>query len=414
MNLPGKVILENIYGESQRSSERFSHLAQSYIKSFKTEDMEFFSSPGRTEIIGNHTDHNGGKILAASIDMDTIGAAFPNNSNIISIVSEGYEEPVKMNLFELDQVPKNRGTLSLVAGIISAARNLGFKAAGFNAYISTNVISAAGVSSSPSFEMLICSIINYFFNDNALSYIDYARIGQNAENIYWGKASGLMDQMACAVGGVISLDFSKTIEYKKIDFSFSQIGYDLVIINTGKGHADLSHEYSQIPDEMKLTAKQLGKSQLSEINLSAFLEKLTVMEKELLNDRALLRALHFYEENQRVEAAIKAIQEGNNRQLLSLIKESGNSSWKWLQNCYSLENYKEQKVALALALSEMFIKKIGDGCCRVHGGGFAGVIISVIPKAEMNNYINFITRFIKADNIYPVRIRQHGAIHLNN
>ncbi|HBY71641.1 MAG TPA: galactokinase [Lachnospiraceae bacterium] len=413
MQLPSKTMLEKVYGESQNSSKRFEDLARYFTVHFKSEQMKFFSSPGRTEIIGNHTDHNGGKILAASIDMDTIGAAFPNHSDIISIISEGYEGEITVDLSALDQVPQNQGTLSLVAGMMNAARNFGFQVSGFNAYISSNVIGAAGVSSSASFEMLICSIINYFFNNNALSYVDYAKIGQNAENKYWNKASGLMDQMACAVGGVILLDFSNDVKFEKIDFTFSQMGYELIIINTGKGHADLSHEYSEIPFEMKLVAQELDKSQLSESNLSAFLDGFTKIEANISNDRALLRAFHFYEENRRVEEVIKAIQEENGEKLLKLIEESGNSSWKWLQNCYSVENYKEQKVSLVLALTEFFLRKIGDGCCRVHGGGFAGVILSVIPKAEVSNYIQFISKFVEPDNIYPIHIRKHGAIQLD-
>lgn len=412
MHLPSKKTLENVYGESQVSLKRFKYLAQHFKSYFKTDKVEYFSSPGRTEIIGNHTDHNGGKVLAASIDMDTIGAAFPNNSNIICIISEGYEKEIIVDLSLLDEIPQNEGTLSLVAGIMKATKNFGFKVSGFNAYVSTNVISSAGVSSSASFEMLMCSIINYFFNNNKLNYIEYAQIGQYAENKYWNKASGLMDQMACAVGGAILLDFSENVKFEKVDFSFAQIGYDLIIINTGKGHADLSHEYSEIPLEMKLIASELGTSKLSENDLSDILNKFSEIELGVTNDRAILRSLHFFEESHRVDGAISAIQEKNIKQLLKLIEESGNSSWKWLQNCYSKENYKEQKVSLVLALTELFLRKIGDGCCRVHGGGFAGVIMSVIPKIETSNYIQFISRFVNENNIYPMQIRKFGAIHL--
>jgi len=412
MYLPSEKTLENVYGESQVSLKRFKSLAQHFKSYFKTDQMEYFSSPGRTEIIGNHTDHNGGKVIAASIDMDTIGAAFPNNSNIVCIISEGYEKEIIVDLSSLDEIPQNEGTLSLVAGMMKATKKFGFKVSGFNAYVSTNVISSAGVSSSASFEMLMCSIINYFFNNNTLNYIDYAQIGQYAENKYWNKASGLMDQMACAVGGTILLDFSKNVKFEKVDFSFAQIGYDLIIINTGKGHADLSHEYSEIPLEMKLIARKLGTSQLSENDLSDILNRFSEIESSVTNDRAILRSLHFFEESHRVDEAISAIQEKNKKQLLKLIEESGNSSWKWLQNCYSEENYKEQKVSLVLALTELFLRKIDDGCCRVHGGGFAGVIMSVVPKTETSNYIQFMSRFVNVNNIYPMQIRKFGAIHL--
>ncbi|WP_312371463.1 galactokinase [Lachnoclostridium sp.] len=412
MRLPSLEILNKVYGESEASLKRYEDLLQQFKEHFNSEQMEFFSAPGRTEIVGNHTDHNGGKILAASITLDTIGAAYPNNSDIISIFSEGYEDEIRLDLSKIDEVPINQGTLSLIAGMMKATANAGFKAAGFNAYISTSVISAAGVSSSASFEMLICSIINYYFNDSKMSYIDYAKIGQYAENKYWSKASGLMDQMACAVGGTISLDFSNDVKYEKVDFSFSKIGYDLIIVNTGKGHADLSHEYSEIPMEMKAVANKLGGTLLCDSNLQNFLEQFTELEESLENDRALLRSMHFYEENRRVEEAIQAVADHNEKHLLKIIEESGNSSWKWLQNCYVATDNKDQKINLALALTEIFIKKIGDGSCRIHGGGFAGVIMSIIPKAETSNYIEYMSKFIDEKSIYPMNIREYGAIHL--
>jgi len=412
MRLPSLEILNKVYGESEASLKRYEDLLQQFKEHFNSEQMEFFSAPGRTEIVGNHTDHNGGKILAANITLDTIGAAFPNNSDIISIFSEGYEDEIRLDLSKIDEVPINQGTLSLIAGMMKATANAGFKAAGFNAYISTSVISAAGVSSSASFEMLICSIINYYFNDSKMSYIDYAKIGQYAENKYWSKASGLMDQMACAVGGTISLDFSNDVKYEKVDFSFSKIGYDLIIVNTGKGHADLSHEYSEIPMEMKAVANKLGGTLLCDSNLQNFLEQFTELEESLENDRALLRSMHFYEENRRVEEAIQAVADHNEKHLLKIIEESGNSSWKWLQNCYVATDNKDQKINLALALTEIFIKKIGDGSCRIHGGGFAGVIMSIIPKAETSNYIEYMSKFIDEKSIYPMNIREYGAIHL--
>lgn len=410
--MPDKEILEKIYGESETSLKRYESLVQNYEKCYKSNTVEFFSSPGRTEIIGNHTDHNGGKVIAASVTMDTIGAAYPNDSEIISIFSEGYEKEIVVDISLVDNIEKNQGTVSLIAGMIKATKEFGFKVNGFNAYISTDVISSAGVSSSASFEMLICSIINYFFNDNKLCAIDYAKIGQYAENKYWDKASGLMDQMACAVGGAIRLDFLEDVEYEKIDFSFDQMGYDLMIINTGKGHADLSHEYSDIPLEMKMVAHQLGRQSLLDMDSTTLLNKFSEIEATVLNDRAVLRSLHYCEENRRVEEAFDAIKEKNSRKLLKLLEESGNSSWKWLQNCYATDNYKEQKVSLVLALTELFLSKIEDGCCRVHGGGFAGVIMSIIPKDKTKDYIEYIARFVKEDDIYPLHIRKEGAIHL--
>lgn len=412
MHLPSSEVLEKVYGESVRNAERFSDLAENFREQFHMEEAEFFSAPGRTEIIGNHTDHNGGKILAASIDMDTIGAACPNASDIITIVSEGYDREFVIDLSALDQVPINQGTVSLVAGIAKAAREFGFQVSGFNAYVSTQVISAAGVSSSASFEMLICSIIDFFFNDNSMTYVDYAKMGQYAENHFWSKASGLMDQLACAVGGTILLDFSEGAAYERVDFSFADMGYDIFIVNTGKGHADLSQEYSSIPNEMKMTAKALGAERLVDTSLEKLLENMDGVLKQTGNDRAVLRSIHFFEENRRVEKAADAIDKKDGAALIKLLKESGDSSWKLLQNCYPDGEFKEQKIPLTLALSELFVNRVGDGCCRIHGGGFAGVIMCVVPRAEAENYEEYISRFADRKDIYHMNIRRHGAIHL--
>lgn len=412
MHLPSSEVLKEVYGESENSTRRFADLAENFKRQFNMEEAEFFSAPGRTEIIGNHTDHNGGKILAASIDMDTIGAAWPNNSDIITIISEGYDQKFVVDLSALDQIPINQGTVSLVAGMAEAARKSGFRVSGFNVYVSTKVISAAGVSSSASFEMLICSIIDFFFNDNSMTYVDYAKIGQYAENHHWSKASGLMDQLACAVGGTILLNFSEDAAYEKVDFSFADLGYDIFIVNTGKGHADLSEEYSSIPREMKLTAKALGAERLADTSLTKLLENMDEVLKETGNDRAILRSIHFFEENRRVEAAAGAIERKDGAGLLKLLKESGDSSWKLLQNCYPDGEVEEQKIPLTLALSELFVNRVGDGCCRIHGGGFAGVIMCVVPRSEAGNYEEYISRFADKKDIYHMNIRRHGAIHL--
>lgn len=410
MRTPGKETLEKIYGESTESMARYESLAKNFEEQFHAKEMEFFTAPGRTEIVGNHTDHNGGKILAASISMDTIGAAYPSGTDIVTIVSEGYKSKVVIDLKVLADVPKNKGTLSLVAGMLTAAQKAGYRVGGFNAYVSTQVIAAAGVSSSASFEMLICSMLNHFFNDGKMRFIDYARIGQYAENHFWDKASGLMDQMACAVGGTILLDFSKSDDElcRQVDFSFSQIGYDLVIVNTGKGHADLSEEYSSVPQEMRHAAAAMGANLLCESDMDTLLEHLSDID----NDRAILRAMHFYEENRRVDAAYEATKTNDAAALLKAIEESGHSSWEWLQNCYSLQNFKEQKITLTLALTKLFLEKSGRGVCRVHGGGFAGVIACILPQEETKDYVEYISRFVGKENVYPMNTRLFGAGHV--
>lgn len=410
MKLPSNETLVKIYGESEISGKRYASLAENFKKNFGTDEMEFFTSPGRTEIVGNHTDHNGGKILAGSISMDTISAAYPNGTSKICIVSEGYKKQIVVDLEHLDEVPTCNGSVSLVAGMMVAAKAAGFQVGGFNAYVSTQVISAAGVSSSASFEMLVASIMNHFFNEGKMRCIDYARIGQFAENKYWEKGSGLMDQMACAVGGVIMLDFSKDDDhlYEQVDFSFSQIGYDLVIVNTGKGHADLSEEYSSIPNEMREAAAAAGADILCRTDEETILKNLSKLD----NDRAILRALHFFEENKRVDAAYEAAVKKEAEGLLKAIEESGHSSWEWLQNCYCVQDCKDQKITLALALTRLFLNKIGQGVCRVHGGGFAGVIMCVVPKAETDHYVQYMSEYMGRENVYPMNVRTFGAGHV--
>lgn len=410
MNIPSSERLEKVYGESTESAERLRALAENFQKKYGHDEAEFFSAPGRTEIIGNHTDHNGGKVIAGSIDLDTIGAAQPNNSSVIHITSEGYAREIVVDIANLDSVEKVSGTESLLAGMMEGAQKFGFKVGGFDAYVSTNVIAASGVSSSASFEMLVCTIVNHFFNNGAMSCADYAKIGKYSENVYWNKASGMMDQMACAVGGPVLFDFSNGSqpEYRPLSFSFEKKGYRLVIVNTGKGHADLSEEYSGIPNEMKEAAKVLGVELLCETNL----DELLAHVNEIPNDRAVLRAIHFFEENRRVDEMAAAIEADDIDAVLRLVNESGTSSWELLQNCYSLQDCKEQKITLTLALTELFLRRIKDGVCRVHGGGFAGVIMCLVPLAEADNYVNYIAKYVGDSNVYPMNIRAVGAVRI--
>ncbi len=417
MNIPSSERLEKVYGESTKSAERFRVLAENFKKKYGNDEAEFFSAPGRTEIIGNHTDHNGGKVIAGSIDLDTIGAAQLNNSSVIHITSEGYAKEIVVDITKLDSVAKVSGTEALLAGMMEGAGKFGFKVGGFAAYVSTNVIAAAGVSSSASFEMLVCTIINHFFNEGAMSCADYAKIGKYSENVYWNKASGMMDQMACAVGGPVLFDFSNGSQpqYRPLSFSFEKKGYRLVIVNTGKGHADLSEEYSGIPNEMKEAAKVLGVELLCETGLDDLLAHVN----EIPNDRAVLRAIHFFEENRRVDEMAAAIEADDIDAVLRLVNESGTSSWELLQNCYSLQNCKEQKITLTLALTELFLKGGGgvcngirNGVCRVHGGGFAGVIMCLVPLAEADNYVDYIAKYVGSSNVYPMNIRAVGAVRV--
>ena len=364
-------------------------------------------------ILGNHTDHNHGKVLTGSIAMDTIAAARKNGTSLVHVISENYNQSITVDLDNMDTTCKCQGTLSLLIGMFEGFVKKGYKVEGFDAYVSTDVIGAAGVSSSASFEMLICAIVDYFSNDGKIDYVEYAKIGQYAEHEYWEKQSGLLDQMACAVGGVITIDFKEDMpKVEKLDFGYDQLGYDLIIVNTGKGHADLSAEYSSVPIEMKKAAQVMGKEVLADVDEKEFMENLNKVRKEA-GDRAVMRALHFFAEQNRVDTAVKAIKEKDYDTFLQCITKSGNSSWKWLQNCFATKDETEQAVPVALALTEMFIEEAGRGYCRVHGGGFAGVIAAVLPKDMTADYVKYMTPYMGEENIYVMQIRQTGAVHMD-
>lgn len=408
--IPSLEKLKELYKDSDEAKNRYENLAKMFQEKFNSNTMEFFSSPGRTEIIGNHTDHNGGLILAGSINMDTIGAAYPNATDEIHIFSEGYLHEVVINLNELAHTPKDSGTLSLVAGMMYATKEKGYLVEGFNCYISSTVIPAAGVSSSASFEMLICTIINHFFNQNKMTPMDYAKIGQYAENEFWHKKSGLMDQMACAVGGAILLDFSdeKQIKYEQVPFTFDEMGYQQIIVDTGAGHSDLNKEYSAIPQEMFEVANKLGVKRLCDTSLDAVLNHLADFD----NDRSVLRAIHFFNENKRVRDVLSSFKEKDYTGVLHHIQASGDSSWQLLQNCYCPDSPQEQPIPKVLTLSELFFAESHAGVGRVHGGGFAGVIMCVVKKEKSTEFIQYLSKFVNPSKIYPLSIRSIGATYV--
>ncbi|ENY97994.1 galactokinase [Hungatella hathewayi 12489931] len=408
-----RKLMTALYGEAavDANIERYQNLVKSFQKKFAEEDVTLFSSPGRTEISGNHTDHNHGKVLAGSINLDCVGVAAKNNSSKVHIISETFNQSFIIDLNDLSPSDKKAGTIDLVKGLLQGFKESGYEVGGFNAYITSNVISAAGVSSSASFEMLLCSILNTFFNEGRMDTVAYAHIGKYSENVYWDKASGLLDQMACAVGGLITIDFLEPASpvVEKIDFDFSSQNHSLIIVNTGKGHADLSADYSSVPIEMKKVAEFFGKEVCAEITEEEVIGHLAEV-REYAGDRSVLRALHFFEENKRVEAEVKALKEGRFSDFLNNITASGNSSWKWLQNCFTNSAYQEQGITVALALTELFIAGKQRGACRVHGGGFAGVIMAMLPNDLVEEYVTYIEKALGEGNAYRMSIRPYGAI----
>lgn len=411
-----KHLMRQLYGETaEENVNRYRHVVQKFHDTFGDQDMMLFSSPGRTEISGNHTDHNHGKVLAGSINLDCVAVGAINHSSKVNIISETFNQDLTIDLNDLTPSQKKAGTVDLIKGLLKGFEESGYKIGGFDAYITSNVISSAGVSSSASFEMLLCSMINRFFNEGRMDTVAYAHIGKYAENVYWDKASGLLDQMACAVGGLITIDFLNPNEPKveKIDFDFASQNHSLIIVQTGRGHADLSADYSAVPAEMKKVAEYFGKEVCAQITEEQLIEHLKEV-REYAGDRSVLRALHFFEENKRVEAEVKALKEGRFEDFLKNVTASGNSSWKWLQNCYTNTNYQEQGISIALALTELFIEEKKRGACRIHGGGFAGVIMAMLPNDLVDEYVAFIEKALGAGSAYRMTIRPYGAICVND
>lgn len=406
-------LFKEMYGETrvEENAARYVMVAEGFKKEFGDKEFSFFSAPGRTEIGGNHTDHNHGKVLAGSVHLDCVAAAAPNGTNIVHIISENYNQYLTVDLDHLEPTDRTTGTEPLLKGIFAGLREKGYEIKGFDAYATSNVIGGAGVSSSAAFEMLVCVMVDHLFNEGKIGVVAYAKAGQYAENKYWLKASGLLDQLACAVGGMITIDFADINEPKirEIQCSFDDMKHDLVIINTGKGHADLSAEYSAVPNEMKKVAQFFGKEVLEQVSEDDVIEHVQEIRK-FAGDRAVLRAFHFLEENKRVDDEVKALEAKDYDTFFRKITESGDSSWKWLQNCYCNETPDEQSITVALALTKLYLDKIGRGVCRVHGGGFAGVIAAYLPKEETEGFVKYIDKALGKGSAYVMHIRPQGAV----
>lgn len=412
----GKLMTE-LYGAdgAKENADRYRDMVEKFQKTFGDRDICMFSSPGRTEISGNHTDHNHGKVLAGSINLDCVGVAAKNDSPLVHIISETFHQDIIIDLNHLEPSERKAGTEDLVKGLLKGFLESGYEIGGFDAYITSNVISSAGVSSSASFEMLLCSMINRFFNEGRISTVAYAHIGKYAENVYWDKASGLLDQMACAVGGLITIDFFEPADpvVEKIEFDFASQNHSLIIVQTGRGHADLSADYSSVPNEMKKVAEYFGKEVLSQVTEEQVIDNIQQV-RQFAGDRSVMRALHFFEENKRVEQMVAALKENRFEDFLNGITASGNSSWKWLQNCYTTSACHEQGISVALALTELFITEKQRGACRVHGGGFAGVIMAMLPNDIVDEYIAYIEKALGEGSAYKMSIRPYGAICVND
>jgi galactokinase len=415
-----KSLFSILYGKEKEIFElnirRYEKLVNQFVKKFGDGDIQLFSTPGRTEIGGNHTDHNDGRVLAASVNLDSIGAVTKSDNNVITLYSEGFENPFIVDLSGLDPVAEEKGsTTSLVRGIVARFNHLNYKIGGFDAMVSSNVLVGSGLSSSASIEVLIGTILNYLYNDGNIPPQTIAIIGQFAENNFFGKPSGLMDQMTCAVGGIVTIDFKDPINprVKKIDFDFSEQDYSLLVIDTGGNHADLTEDYASIPEEMRSVAVQLGGNVGRDISYNKLISNLKSVRSQV-GDRAVLRMIHYLNENERVADLVASLENNNFKRFLDLVNESGNSSNKWLQNSYTIKNPQEQGVNIALSVTEDYIKKIGEGACRVHGGGFAGTVQVFLANKSVDEYKDLMENVFLDGSVQVLNFRSLGTIHINS
>ncbi len=388
---------------------RYLHLTDLYEEAFGCEgDLRFFSAPGRTEVCGNHTDHNHGRVLAAAINLDAVACASKTDDGIIVVKSENYPGDTIDTRVLVPQEKEHEKSAALVRGVAARFKQLGYNVGGFKSVTVNNVLKGSGMSSSAAFEVLVGTMLNYLYNDGKISPVEIAQIAQYAENEFFGKPCGLMDQMACSVGSFVAIDFADPDHpvVEPVAFDFGKTGHHLVITDTKADHADLTDEYASIRREMEAVAGFFGKSCLRETDEDAVLDNVKAL-RETLGERPVLRALHFFAENRRVEAQRVALTNGDFDAFKALIIESGLSSFTYNQNVYASSDPAHQPVALALALSESVLR--GKGAWRVHGGGFAGTIQAFVPDDMLDAYISRLESLFGKGACYVLEIRPFGG-----
>lgn len=404
--------LKKVYiteSEAEMQTERYISLAKDFEEIFGNKDgIRFFSAPGRTEVGGNHTDHNHGRVLAAGINLDAVAVTAKNDENIVRVKSRGYKMDT-VDLSDLSVIDADMGhSIALVRGMCDGFRKRGYKIGGFDACTVSSVLSGSGLSSSAAFEVLVGTCLNYLYNDGQVDAVTIAQIAQFAENVHFGKPCGLMDQMASSVGGFITIDFAdpENPVIEKVDFDFAACGHALCIVDTKGNHADLTDEYAAIRTEMESVASHFGKKVLRETDEAEFYKNIPGV-REKFGDRAVLRAIHFFCDNARVVSEVEALRKGNFDEFKRLICESGASSYMYNQNVYSVKKPAEQPVALGLAISEQVLKN--KGAYRVHGGGFAGTIQAFVPNEMLDTYKNAVESVFGEGSCYVLLIRPLGG-----
>mgnify|MGYP005753811691 FL=1 len=390
---------------------RIETVLMGYKETFGGDSPRIFTAPGRTEIGGNHTDHQHGCVLAAAVDLDILAAAEENDSNKIRILSDGYDM-VEIDLSSLEAVEEEKNTsASLIRGVAAKITEMGYEVKGFDSFMISNVLKGSGLSSSAAFEVMIGVIINGLFCNGEIDPVKIAVIGQYAENVYFGKPSGLMDQTASSVGGIVAIDFENTENpvVRKLDFDFTKTGYSLCIIDSGADHADLTGEYAAIPAEMKKAANAVGKEFLRETTMDEIFAHMPEVRKAA-GDRGVLRTIHFLRDNKRAQDEAKLLENGDFDGFLNIIKESGYSSFMYLQNVTVCGSSEHQEVAYALAMCDLLLD--GRGAFRVHGGGFAGTVQAFVPNDMLAKFKEGIEKTIGKGSCHVLSIRNTGGAEL--
>lgn len=394
------------------SRARYISALEKFVEFFgDREDVRIFSAPGRTEVGGNHTDHQHGRVVTGSINLDVIGVVAKTDDNIVKIESEGFKVDA-VDITDLDANEAEFGkTSALIRGCCANFKKSGYSIGGFCGYTTSDVLGGSGLSSSAAYEVLICNILNGLFNNSVVDSIEIAKISQKAERDYFGKPCGLLDQMASSNGGFTAIDFADPTQpvVEQIDFDIEKQGYTLCVVDTHGDHSDLTRDYADITVECREISRYFGKDFLREVDTAEFYSSISHL-REKFGDRAVLRAIHFFNENERAKEQKEALKQDNFSHFLDLVNESGDSSYKYLQNVYSISNIKNQGLCLALSLTEMFLN--GDGACRVHGGGFAGTIQCYIPSDRIDEYSKMIEDAFGEGSCCVLSIRSKGGCEI--
>lgn len=415
----GKHTIEELYPRPESARRRIAALTHRHRREFDAPagaSLRVYSAPGRTELGGNHTDHNNGRVIASSVHLDSLAVVTPRDTGMIRLNSEGFAETFEVSLDDLEPSADEHGSsAALIRGVAAGIASAGGRIGGFDCNVESRVLPGSGLSSSASFEVLVATILNDLYNDGELSTVQLAKISQSAENDFFGKPCGLMDQLACITGGIVAIDFADPVapDVGALSYSFHEHDLELLVVDTGGNHADLTADYAAVTEEMQSVAGYFGLERLRGLTTDELMQNICGLRKQT-NDRAILRALHFLNENERVTAMVAALRQDDIAEYLRLVTESGDSSWRLLQNCFTPKEPHDQGVTLAIAVTRQFLDSNGlPGACRVHGGGFAGTIQAYVPHEAVQDYTELIEGVFDRGVVTPLTVRSVGAVRID-